>query len=353
MGKNYRIKDIAELSGVSTGTVDRILHGRGKVSEEARRKVDKVLKEIDYQPNLIARSLALKKKYHFITLTPSFVEGEYWEKLCQGIGKAQQELFSYNVEVKNLFFDQYDKTSFDRLIPVVEEAECQGVVIATLFKDSVLNLTARLDELQIPYVFIDAYIDKTKCIAFYGTHSFDSGYIAGRLLIEQTKGEGDIAVFRLIRRGDMCSTQVMLREEGFRHYLNMYDFRGRILPMHIYADDEQGNRHLLDSFFEEHSGVKFGVIFNSRAHLLGDYLEECPDAKALKLIGYDNIDANVHYLNSGLITYLIAQRPEVQGLNCIKALFRHLVLQEKIVSINFMPIDVLVKENIKYYNNYI
>lgn len=61
MNKNYRIKDIAELSGVSTGTVDRILHERGKVSEDARKKVEKILKEIDYQPNLIARSLALKK----------------------------------------------------------------------------------------------------------------------------------------------------------------------------------------------------------------------------------------------------------------------------------------------------
>ena len=81
MGKTYRIKDIAELSGVSTGTVDRILHNRGKVSEEAQKKVEKVLKEIDYHPNLIARSLALKKKYHFITLTPSFAEGDYWAKV--------------------------------------------------------------------------------------------------------------------------------------------------------------------------------------------------------------------------------------------------------------------------------
>lgn len=90
------------MSGVSTGTVDRILHNRGKVSEEAQKKVEKVLKEIDYHPNLIARSLALKKNYHFITLIPSFAKGEYWDKLCEGIDKAEQELFSYNVEVERM-----------------------------------------------------------------------------------------------------------------------------------------------------------------------------------------------------------------------------------------------------------
>ena len=77
MNKNYRIKDIAELSGVSTGTVDRILHERGKVSEDARKKVEKILKEIDYQPNLIARSLALKKKYHFNAIQPSDIKSRY------------------------------------------------------------------------------------------------------------------------------------------------------------------------------------------------------------------------------------------------------------------------------------
>ena len=116
------------MSGVSTGTVDRILHNRGKVSEEAQKKVEKVLKEIDYHPNLIARSLALKKNYHFITLIPSFAKGEYWDKLCEGIDKAEQELFSYNVEVERMCFNQYDKSSFDELIPRIEEANCQGVM---------------------------------------------------------------------------------------------------------------------------------------------------------------------------------------------------------------------------------
>lgn len=353
MGKTYRIKDIAELSGVSTGTVDRILHNRGKVSEDAQKKVDKVLKEIDYHPNLIARSLALKKNYHFITLIPSFAEGEYWAKLCQGIDKAEQELFSYNVDVERICFNQYDRESFDALIPRIDETDCQGVIIATLFKESVLELTKKLDKREIPYVLIDSFIESTNCVAYYGTNSFDSGYIAGRLLFEQIQPDDNMAIFRFIRKGELQTTQVMKREEGFRNYLSGQNYQGRIFPVQLHADEQAKNKEMLDSFFESHQEVNAGIIFNSRAHLLGEYFNKRTPEKEFRLIGYDVIDSNIHHLNNGYITHLIAQRPEVQGFNCVRALFRHLILKEKVEQINYMPIDILIKENINYYNNYI
>ena len=47
-----RIKDIAALAGVSTGTVDRVLHNRGEVSQKSREKIEKILTELNYQPNI-------------------------------------------------------------------------------------------------------------------------------------------------------------------------------------------------------------------------------------------------------------------------------------------------------------
>lgn len=353
MKKNYRIKDIAELSGVSTGTVDRILHKRGKVSAEASEKVEKVLKEIDYHPNLIARSLALKKQYQLITVTPVVHKGAYWDQLCMGIEAAENDLFSYNVKVKQLYFDQYNKKSFDKLIPQIKDSDCQGVVIATLFKEGVLKLTKVLDEKEIPYVLIDAYIEGTHSIAYYGTPSFDSGYIAGRLIFNQLKKKEDLVIFKFSRVGNQISTQVKIREEGFRTYLSEKKYRGRIHHVHIHAGDDEKNEKIVNEFLLTHPEVNMGIIFNSKAYLIGSYLENDPKTKDFRLVGYDAIETNIHYLKSGRITHLIAQRPEVQGLNCIKALFRHLVLKEKNELINYMPIDILMKENIQYYNNYI
>ena len=54
------------MSGVSAGTVDRVLHNRGDVSVSSREKVQKVLDEIDYHPNMFAIGLAAKKRYHIV-----------------------------------------------------------------------------------------------------------------------------------------------------------------------------------------------------------------------------------------------------------------------------------------------
>ena len=64
--KKIRIKDIAKLAGVSTGTVDRVLHNRGNVSESARKAVEKVLEQVDYKPNIHISGMSLKKKYHML-----------------------------------------------------------------------------------------------------------------------------------------------------------------------------------------------------------------------------------------------------------------------------------------------
>lgn len=61
--ERIRIKDIAQMAEVSVGTVDRVLHGRTGVSEASRKKVENILKQLDYQPNMYASALASNKKY--------------------------------------------------------------------------------------------------------------------------------------------------------------------------------------------------------------------------------------------------------------------------------------------------
>ena len=56
------IKQISELSGVSRGTVDRVLNGRGHVSPEKERLVRSIAEQVGYKPNRAGKALAARKK---------------------------------------------------------------------------------------------------------------------------------------------------------------------------------------------------------------------------------------------------------------------------------------------------
>src|SRR5699024_6771012 len=89
---NIRIEDIAEMAGVSVGTVDRVLHNRGNVSAEAEREVKKVLSKTSYTPDPIAKSLGTKKDFEIAVIMPHPEQDEYWELSEDGIEHARQEI---------------------------------------------------------------------------------------------------------------------------------------------------------------------------------------------------------------------------------------------------------------------
>lgn len=59
------IKDVAKVAEVTVTTVSRVLNNRGYISEATRNKVYEAMRELNYQPNEVARSL-LKKKSNII-----------------------------------------------------------------------------------------------------------------------------------------------------------------------------------------------------------------------------------------------------------------------------------------------
>ena len=105
---------------------------------------------------------------------------------------------------------------------------------------------------------------------------------------------------------------------------------------------------LLDDFFREHPQVELGIVLNSRAYQVATYL--CASGRKLRrLVGYDLLKENVKYLESGDISYLIGQRPGLQGYCGIKMLCDHVVFKKPVAAMKYMPIDVLMKENIRFY----
>ncbi|MCD7974014.1 MAG: LacI family DNA-binding transcriptional regulator [Candidatus Azobacteroides sp.] len=346
-----RIIDIARMAGVSPGTVDRVLHKRGRVSEEKKRKIEAVLQQLDYEPNIMARSLAKKRIYTFVSLTPSFKEGEYWEDVNEGIESAARELKTFHAVLKQFFYDQYDRKDFIRAIEDIKKEKFDGLLVATLFGEEVIEYSQELDEQEIPYIYIDANIPGQNNLAYFGADSHRSGAIAAKLLLKEINMDSDIVLVHYELKADQSSTQVSAREKGFREYLKESGFNGKV---HILEYSKEGlpDNEVVEILKRKDKLTGF-VVFNSRIHeLVSSFQKNDLLHPNIKLIGYDTIVENVKALENGLIDYLIAQRAEMQGYNGIKALGNYLIFNKAIDKMNYMPIDILIKENIRYYNNF-
>ena len=345
-----RIVDIARMAGVSTATVDRVIHRRGKVSAGNLARINEVLERVHYRPNLIARSLASGRQYVVAVVTPRFAEGEYWADFEAGIQRAEAEARRFNVVVRRFGFDQYDRSSFERLLELLRRESFDAAVLATLFAERIVPFTGELDRRGIPYVFVDSDLPECRRMAYFGTSSFDAGVVAARLLFERMDAGADIVVGNIRHRGEGGSNQCRERERGFRDYLARHDFGGRLLDVELRLDDEACNARTLDDLFARHPSIAGAVTFNSTCYILAGYLASRRRTE-VRLVGYDVIERNRRMLSEGIVTALVAQRPEVQGYRGVMSLCAWLVEGVRPASVNNLPIDILVRENIAYYTN--
>ena len=137
---------------------------------------------------------------------------------------------------------------------------------------------------------------------------------------------------------------------GFRQYMEEYHPSCTILELDLHAERNDEDNEMLDELFRTHPTVKNGITFNSKVYIVGEYLQS-HGKKDFNLIGYDLLERNVTCLKEGSVSFLIAQQPELQGFNGIKALCDHLIFKKEVTCINYMPIDLLTVETIDYYHS--
>ena len=349
--ERIRIKDIAKLADVSVGTVDRVIHGRSGVSEASRKRVEEILKQLDYQPNMYASALASNKKYAFACLLPQHEKGEYWTDVETGIYNAVETYSDFNVAVQISYYDPYDYHSFAEASGRILEQKPDGVMFAPTIPQYTKPFTEDLNLQGIPYIYLDSNIKEEPALSFFGQDSHQSGYFAARMLM-LLAGEdaGEVVIFRKINEGIVGSNQQERREIGFREYMQKHHPACRIRELDLHAKRDSEDTQMLDEFFVKHPTVKNGITFNSKAYIIGEYLLK-KHKQDFNLMGYDLLQRNVDCLKQGSIFFLIAQQPTLQGFDGIRALCEHLILKKEIAREHFMPIDLLTKENIEFYYN--
>lgn len=349
MKKKIRIMDIADKAGVSIGTVDRVLHHRGEVSDETRVKILKIINDFDYRPNILASSLASKKVTTFASLTPWAPDKDaFWAKPQEGIDKAIDQLQQYGVRLQQFHFRMEDPETFTREAEKILELSPDGILLAPWAKRESLKFTQELDQMAIPYVFIDSNLKEANPISFIVQNSVQSGYLAAKLIDYGIAPKSNIVMIHITK--DLQNANHLLqREKGFFDYFEtVKDKSHQIIKIEV-PSDEIKIAERLNSCLLSTKNIDAIFVTNSKVHQVAGYFDQFENRP--KIIGYDLVPKNIDLLLHNKIDFLLNQKPESQGYVATNLLFDQIVRKEKVKNANYTSIDILTRENIEFYSS--
>ncbi len=348
-GRKVTINDVAKAAGVSKGTVDRVLHDRGEVSRKSREKVLRVIEELGFRPNLYASLLASQKERVIFCLIPECSPGEFWSLALKGIMEASENVSRYGIVVKCVRFDQYSVDSFRIACDSILSSNASGVLLAPMFRDETLRFVSSLSASGIPFMYLDSKVDETDYLAYFGMPMFESGYLCADMLTGGRHEPRKVYVVRISRDKKGLSDPTAERRAGFLAYMDRYYPDVEIENVFIDPTDPSSIYAKLDATVGAEKGRRHIVMFNSRIHLVSDYLAD-RGLRDCRVVGFDALDRNVAAVRQGLVKALIAQHTDRQAMDAVNALADHILLGTSVAKRdNYTQMDILNRFNCDYY----
>lgn len=152
MKKKITIKDVAKKADVSPSTVSRVISDNPNISEQTKDKVKKIMDELNYHPNAIARSL-VKQETNTLGLvmsrpTEMAFANPFFSEIIQGIAQSTKEQH-YHLMISSS--DDY-KSEYEETIKLYKDGRVDGLIImASRVND---KLISTLKDMNCPFVLI-------------------------------------------------------------------------------------------------------------------------------------------------------------------------------------------------------
>jgi len=344
---NIRIKDIAKMAGVSEGTVDRVIHSRGNISKIAAEKVGRVLNQINYNPNLIARTLGKSRHYLITTLLPNPEADPFWKQAYDGISSAieQFQQFGIALRIENFFYELNNRDSFVEAALKNFHSKPDAVLIAPLFYFPSISFFKNLALKNIPYVMINSKIPSTEPLAFIGQDLLLSGRLGGQLAsIGLVKTETLIILH--IDEDLQNAIHLKEKETGFREFIGRETNNHQVLAIALNSTDKIQLKTDLEKIIGQYNPASI-LVSTSKGFKVAEIIKSLNSTT--KIISYDLIPPNVECLKNGSIDFIINQNPSKQAKLGTQILANHLLFNRKFHPQYLFPLDIITSENLSSY----
>ena len=334
------LKDVAQFAGVSTATVSYALSGKKTISEETKQRIYDAIEQLDYVPDLNARSLSMRDSKLIGVVVPQTEPGErlmfqnsfYSEVLGSIEYYARQQGYHILISATD---------ANESYLTLAKKRNLDGIIVIGMYPDEFYQ---QMKKTQIPIVLIDSYCNDH----YYHNIRIDDAYgsyLATKYMLEN--GHKDIAFFA----GQLKENGVMKKRLlGYQQALNEFNvpyrkeyvFEGQI----DYASGIELAEKLMRSGLSA-TGIVAAADILAIGAVKGFFESGKSVPSDYSIIGFDDVEI-AQYMTPGLTT--IRQQISLKGQKAVELLLKHigdlmLPKQEEV-----LPLQLVVRGSVKKLN---
>lgn len=308
---------IAKKLGVSRSTVSRALSGYPHVEEDLRQKILALAGEMNYRPNQAAQSLA-KGDNLLIGVVIYNRPMDYWEQVLQGVELAQRQLHDYGVVVETVISDI---SKPEEQVEALNDLVARGAKAVAVAPSDPRTLAGTIDKLMqdgIQVLLLNADVPQSSRLCYVGSDYIQAGRLGGELICRFISGKGKVAAIAY----DDPGTMIPQKLTGFREEISRFPgvellgpYKFSRVGERVYEDTlEMIKNQLPDAIY-----MTYGQLEDvARA------VEDSGLAGKIALIGFDISPQGIGYLHKQVVSAIIGQEPEQQGILCVRILYDYL-----------------------------
>lgn len=313
------IRKIAELAGVSRGTVDRVLHGRPGVKPDIAEHVRNIADSLGYEPNRAGKILAARKQPIKIGCFLPGVGNAFFDGVINGFKKAETEYRDFGVSLEINSVKGYDANVHIQAIRDLVDKGCAALCVSTIDIPEIREYINEISAGGIPVVAVNTDISNAKRLCYVGCDYLKCGGTAAGLLALTATGRLEL----LIVTGSLKVKGHNDRVRGFSRTLRQKGIPYRLADIIESQDNDEHAYYVTMRALKENPGINCVYIAAAGVEGVCGAIVGLGLQNKVRVAAHDEIAGTKRLVRDGVIDFTIGQEPEEQGYRAVEIIFKY------------------------------
>ncbi len=317
------LQQIAEIAGVSRGTVDRALHNRGRVNPEVSARIRKIADEMGYAYHIEQRP-SREGGLKIGIILPS-IETLTMQMTAQGARAAAEELRARGVEVLIREQEQFDGQRQLACIRELLDAGIHGLAISPTSDPEVCEMVDQLEDQGIPVVIFNGDLLVSKRLCYIGMDNARAGRAAAGLMHLMLPDGGEV----LPITAHLTQYAHKLRYTSFMEEIEKIAPNITLLSLQTCFNRDDFAYEITLHALERHPNLKGVYVAANGQHGVCDALRKVGLEGKIRIIAFDLNPQNYQDLLDDRVSMVLDQDAYTQGFQSLHILHQFLAFGQK------------------------